>query len=57
MISQKLIFFSLIEVIRLDIIVSKKNIIINNNKYIGYYNKKKVLNPVITLKNFYENNL
>lgn len=57
MISQKLIFFSLIEVIRLDIIVSKKNIIVNNNKYIGYYNKKKVLNPVITLKNFYENNL
>lgn len=40
MISQKLISFSLIEVIKFDIIISKKNVINNNNENIDYHNKK-----------------
>lgn len=41
--SQKLIFFSLVKVVRLGIIVSKRNIINNNNKNISYHNKE--INP------------
>ncbi len=39
----KLISFSLVKVARLSIIVSKKNIINNNNENISYHNK--AINP------------
>lgn len=43
MTSQKFIFFSLVKVVRLGIIVNKRNIINNNNKNISYHNKE--INP------------
>lgn len=45
--------FSFVEVVRLDIIISKKNIINNNNKYISYHNEKKSLKLGYNIEDFY----